>query len=473
MESVLLDGTSLAEPLKLLAGDTLPSALNVSSLALLLEAVILHDQLTFLETSSDESPLDEMAKEWSGVARIERAAPSLIVTRYLASEIVGLGDLGADDEVPPGGYGGSLYDRAETHLKELMANHHKEADGLVRHLLGLQTHYETHLRPQRETVQERMKHFIESEAFPEQPTDEIECYVGADGVSTAWSDFIDRFDAARHTSAWRVGVLGRSEIANRFENALVARAHLYVMASQVLGIPYRPDALKAPVCWTYFKVAPLKDMGQAERLLSMAASAAQVQVDRANEFLSKPAFVRVPLFLSTILASSASRHEIVDRTLEIRDSKEAQRFRQHMRELGQLTDAGEIDKVCRSATRFGQMLSDQYSNGTGDGLNTVLSLGTSASKATLLPGAGTAIGLAGTSAKAARGIHGGISQAWYRRKVSLVSTAIGRSRKVRPLQPELRRLFGEGLNRDETQYFEMMTRQRRFGTNMDATPWLT
>jgi hypothetical protein len=166
-----------------------------------------------------------------------------------------------------------------------------------------------------------------------------------------------------------------------------------LLASEVVGAPYRPDAFRAPICWKFFGKSRLSDFTLEERLVEAAERLARDRIDSLNAFLDRPAFVALPLFLTRVLAESSDRSQLVPIALQIRDSGPARRFREYGARLRIAVEEGEIAEVARGLDRYARLLRDEFGR-QDDGAEVLWSLAASGAKAAILQDPASITGLA-------------------------------------------------------------------------------
>ena len=269
-----------------------------------------------------------------------------------------------------------------------------------------------------------------------------ETMLGAESaMRNGWVDFVERYTKRAESSPWHEAKMYRG-VGRKPGADILVRTHFYILASQVLEAPYRPDALRAPLCWRFFNRDGLADFALEERMVEAAERFARERVDSINAFVGRPAFAALPLFLARVVAESRDASEIPRVTRQIRDASAARRFREHAAKLRRDLDAGEIHEVARELDRYASLLRREF--GQSEGSSEVLwSLATTAAKTAALPDPAGAVNLA-----AQAGASGGkkLAQWWSNRKLALIAKTVRQSQRARSLQQEVRRLFGSELD---------------------------
>ena len=339
MRAVLLDGTTLMAVSQLLSGDRPPTALSVSALALLAESLILHEKVVVLDTLEDDDRLNLVANDFGPFLRVERRTVPEIVAAYLEMEYPELAGLGAltDDEMDR-----FVLDRrkqrmlkpATEHLRSVLEGDHDDYDDCEepRHddndaSTYFSFLYKAHNEQRSPLVDEvnrvRNARMVSSKAFfdtlgmnvvgavavpfmqpsqarpvsniPSQDGTELGQLTGDYDSVRAWDRFVENYTTLGSSSAWHAGDSIRAQERHRFSNALLVRTHLYLIASEVFGVPYRPDLIKGPICWKFFEKGSFLDFAAEERFVDAAERMVHEQARSINEFLGRAAFVEIPL----------------------------------------------------------------------------------------------------------------------------------------------------------------------------------
>ena len=280
---------------------------------------------------------------------------------------------------------------------------------------------------------------------------------GDTDICGAWEGFVERYTNAWDLSTWHADKEARASYRYRFTPALLIRTHLYLLASEVLGAPYRPDILRAPICWKFFALGSFAEYGIEERFVDAAERLAQEQVRGVNEFLGRPAFTSLPLFLARVFASSARAGDIIEQAMSIRTSKPAARFREQLAKLNVTETAGDFESITKEINRYSLMLNKAYGSAGGPP-DVIWSLGASAATAIAAPSPMTVIGLGADAGKSAVVASGMARSWWYRRKMALIAKTIQQAKKAGAMQPQLRRLFGAELDVAELNFIERVSK---------------
>jgi hypothetical protein len=488
VDRVLLDGTTLISVARLLNGQDKPSALNVFALSLMVESLILHDKIIVIDTLQNDNRLSNAARRYGGIVSVERCHAFGMVQDYISMEFPQLNlselserksDLAGDSK------------RARRHLEEVLGGvsapflWYSKRDSDMGDYLSLldQTH-----KAQRAAMEAAKMEAAnapldlsgaagwlgglalialgvaeqvitgrglghgyggnEEEPLPDGTP--IAAAVTADKhmleVPEAWAEV---YTEVGNKSPWAEGYWDRVTSRTKFTPGLITRAHFYILASEVLGAPYRPDVLRAPICWKFFQRGSFADFALEERFVDAAERLARERVASVNDFLGRAAFATLPLFVARVLNDSRSRSDIIPRTLEIRNSAEAQRFREHISTLYHAEDAGNFDAVLKEITRYSGLLRRRFGDRSASG-DVIWSFAATAGKAAVQPTPAAAIDLGASGVAAA----GALRQWWYGRKMALIAKTLKEARKARALQPELQRLFGANLHEDDLLFLD-------------------
>jgi hypothetical protein len=262
---------------------------------------------------------------------------------------------------------------------------------------------------------------------------------------------ITRANAASQ-SPWQEGVSRRISRWTAFRPNLLIRTHLYILASQALEAPYRPDVFRAPICWRFFNHESLDDLLIDERLVSRAEQLHHARIRSYDDLLGGTPWVGVPLFLARVMKESREPADILRVTAAIRASGAARRFREMTRLLREGVDAGDIPEVRRELDRYAALLNKEF--GTGDGHADVLwTLGGAAAKTSVLqtPAAATDLGV-----HAAREGGKALGAWWRNRKFALIAKTIRQAEQAKSLQGEVRRIFNHRLPDEEIEFLRSL-----------------
>lgn len=496
MERILLDGTTLMSATRLLAGEDPPTALNVYSLSLLVECLILHTELIVLDTSPEDDRLTQAATVFGDAVWVERRSSDDILERYLGLKGVTARDLtepapewplGANETPQAVAAWTDWQHRMQSAdeavmdlLSQMMApvDRQQELGSYLDMLDAVHREQFQYGRGEweQETVPELSPISWPSEDGPQTSelatprvnvTDSVKIadhtelreVAAAGSTATMLSGLAQRLNYPRD-SFWYSAQLSRSTYLTEFTPALLMRTRFYLLASEVFAAPYRPDVLRAPICWKFFDRGPFADLTIDERMVDLADAAARARVESANQLIGRPAFTALPLFLSRVLASSNNRTDIAMKTMQIRKSPEARRFRKVMAGLAAAQEAENVSILVRDAAQYSDLLRREYgSTSGGAGSTDVLwSLAADATKAALDPTGTSVASLAGSVGKTAVRAPDLVRRWLYGRRMALIGRTIRTANKAKAMQGELRRLFGAELSPGDIQFLEQVGR---------------
>lgn len=132
-----------------------------------------------------------------------------------------------------------------------------------------------------------------------------------------------------------------------FAAHLIYRMHVYLYLADLLGCPYSADALRSRL----LQSQPYR--GFAERVTTLAGKAENTQDQKINELLGFEAFkVTIPLVLKNILSRASKPSEVLEITLETRDSRPARRFREYCARVDAAIAGGKRDDVARACAEL-------------------------------------------------------------------------------------------------------------------------
>jgi hypothetical protein len=307
MDRALLDGTTLMSASRLLSGEDPPTALNVYSLSLLVECMILHKEVIVLDTLPDDDRLTTAGSMFGDAVWVERRSTEDIVERYVGLTL-------PDFSLPQWADGGIAESpRDEASVGVIPSHHHErgvdpwqiardlrqvlqrrdpgeELDGYLAMLAA--AHRQQFARgrgqwkgeatlpppespddypygpqrpdgpggPYRPYALNRPGKPRPGPAYPRVDDDEgvsipdrteLRELAAAGSTESAWAGFVER-NVGMTDSPWRFAQMSRETYRTEFTSALVTRTNFYLLASEVLAAPYRPDVLRAPICWKFF-----------------------------------------------------------------------------------------------------------------------------------------------------------------------------------------------------------------------------
>ncbi|MEV6894791.1 hypothetical protein [Kribbella sp. NPDC051137] len=467
MERVLLDGTTLMSGTRLLAGEDPPTALNVYSLSLLVESLILHSELIVLDTLPDDDRLTRAAAIFGDAVCVERRSAEDIVERYDV-----LNELSATN---PRRVMAELYElltkgtrRAPGREPEL-DNYLNMLDAAHREQVGRGwTGRKTENVPGRSRIPDRRD---PRPSQRNQPLVDVEAGVrifdkselreltAAGSTATALSGFADRHRRFRN-SYWNAAQHSHQTYLTRFTPALLMRTHFYLLASEVFAAPYRPDILRAPICWKFFGRGPFADLTIGERMVDLADASARARVESANQLIGKPALTALPVFLGRVLASSTKPTDVVARAMQIRESRDAKRFRKAMARLAAAQETGDVSTLVREAARYSDLLRREYAGAPGGAgtADLLWSLAADGTQASLDPTAASFVSLGASVGKTAVRAPDLLRRWSYGRKIALIGRTIRAANKAKAMQSELKRLFGAEVTAGDLEFLEKVDR---------------
>lgn len=133
----------------------------------------------------------------------------------------------------------------------------------------------------------------------------------------------------------------------RFAAHLIYRTHVYLYLADLLGFPYSADALRK-------NLVPLRPRrGFAERVTALVGEAQNTRDDQVNDLLGFEAFkVRIPLVLKYVLSRASTPAEVLEITLETRESRPARRFREYCARVDAAIAKGKRDDVARACAEL-------------------------------------------------------------------------------------------------------------------------
>jgi len=465
MEKVLVDGSTLAAATRLLYWGARPTATNVFALSLLVESLILHDTIVALDTS-DETNLASYSEHYNGCVAVHKQGVRSMVEQYAALEypdFATMKDVLAATDRADRYYSDGIAFRAAGAVDKILLRKYRDDDEMSAYLQSLGHFYafrvdtRTMYREARDLRNTAIgKKILRRDAPVKRPV-RLKSYprdmlLASGEMQKAGDEIINSYTGASGRSLWEEEKMWHYYNRRDFVPRLLIRTHFYLLASDVLRIPYRPDALRAPICWKFFSGGSFEQFGIDERFVDAAERVARDQVDSVNQFLKRDAFVLVPFFLARVLAEAASPGEIIPIVLEIRQSAAARRFRQYMAELRASDDAGDIANLAREISKYGGMLRRESEAHDGGGIEAALSLLTSGIDMALSPTPTNLVGYARDAVVGAMERRKRGTSWWYRRKTALISRTLRVSLANQSLPRQVERVFGSAMAPDELSF---------------------
>jgi hypothetical protein len=482
VDRVLLDGTTLAFAAQMLAGDEPPSALHLYALALLVESAILHEQVIVLDTSHtiDGSPLPASAQAYgAGAVTVERREVDDVVTEYVEREfpeLEGLGSLSQTErrELNSGGGTSEQKDaigRAERHLSGILERSYSDDPEVQQYLDLLKEVHNEQLAAAEEKRRPkgisklRPKNWFygfwgPGWAFPFLDGTPLGRLGSEPSISNAWEEFMRTYTSVSGYSPWEYHqTLARSD-RQKFRPSLLARAHFYLLASEVMDAPYRPDGFRAPICWKFFGRGSFADLAVDEAFVRAAEKAQHEEVDSVNRLLQRRAFVALPFFLARVLRESRQAADVMRVTREIRESRDARRFRELAAQLRRDEEAGNVRAIAREMQAVSAVLRKEFGPSERS-FDVLWTLAGSGGKAAIAQDPASVFDLGIKTGTAATKGLAGIGAWWRNRKLALISNTVKQAKRARDMQTELRRLFGGSLSNRELEVLDLLERLAR------------
>ncbi|MEO3824125.1 hypothetical protein [Actinomadura sp. B10D3] len=216
----------------------------------------------------------------------------------------------------------------------------------------------------------------------------------------------------------------------RFAAQLIYRAQVYSLLADLIGCPYSADALRAEL------VKPHTPPRFAERVTALVGDAEAARDDQINRVLGYEAFkVRIPLVLKYVLSRASRPTEVLEITLETRDSRRARRFREYCGRVDAAIAEGkraEVLRACEELSAFGIQFETELAEGRPardqvvGAAKDLVSIG-SPMLGALIPGAAIAGGLVG---------------GWVRRRrYALIEQLAGAPRTLNEIEQEFAHLW--------------------------------
>jgi hypothetical protein len=153
-------------------------------------------------------------------------------------------------------------------------------------------------------------------------------------------------DRSAYSSLYDWGINPRID-PERIAAHLMYRTHVYLYLADLLGFPYSADALGKNL------IPSQPRRGFAERVTTLVGEAQNTRDDQVNDLLGFEAFkVRIPLVLKYVLCRASTPSEVLEITLETRESRPARRFREYCARVDTAIAEGKRDDVARACAEL-------------------------------------------------------------------------------------------------------------------------
>ncbi|MES9604648.1 hypothetical protein [Actinomadura sp. NPDC000929] len=243
-------------------------------------------------------------------------------------------------------------------------------------------------------------------------------------------DFYPRNFATLLLARSQTEVTSTDGTPERFAAQLIYRAQVYSLLADMLGCPYSADALRAEL------VEPRGPSGFAERAAVLIGDAEAETDHQINQVLGYEAFkIRIPLVLRYVLSRASRPAEVLEITLEIRDSRQARRFREYCARVDAAIAEGkraDVVRACKELSAYGVRFESELAGSRPNrdqmvgAAKDLVSIGSPVIGA-LIPGAAIAGSLVG---------------GWVRRRrYALIERMIGAPRTLNAIEHEFAHLW--------------------------------
>ncbi|HYR09080.1 MAG TPA: hypothetical protein VEQ60_14960 [Longimicrobium sp.] len=428
MDRVLIDASTVLFISDLLEGREEPNAINLLNLASFVESVILHKHITVLRmgTGGDAGQrLDVFAAQLpDGIMRVLHKEPFSLLEEWR-----------------------TLRSREARNVPQMWSDLFLDLDRA-----------DEELRAYVGTLQDISNHYWGSgDQRPGAPesAQTASLYESTPALSTSMARFVRREKLLPDTVFNEWYLHGEGRRFGRFAEGSIVRAQMYLCAAEVLDAPYKPDALRWPLCWkllTRSSLSPVRDEALVELALKEEIAAAE-QVRKV--FGAGSLAVGLPLFLRTVLRLSSAPADVLRTALEIRYSKEAERFRDFCQRMREAVAAEELQKSLRGLSDYSSALKKVFGDsGTPGAMWTLVEGGTALTTAAI---GGTPAAFLALAPKA-KGPLSELSGWWRRRRFALITRALKTAKQADAFRSEVKRVFGRVLPDSE---LRMLTRISR------------
>lgn len=472
MDRVLIDGTTVMSALRLVRMEERPTAVNVQALSLLVEAMVLHNTVLVLDTQQGDDRLQSAAHIFGPPLTVEKRRVAALVDSYVALEVPELHDiqdLGFEerhkiDEQRKAAFKTAtnllIRSLSRRRVGEDLGNYLEQIDEAHRRQFDERQNRIIDPRPLHKLKRPwRLRNISEvreavSEAFvplswlgggwgPTHDGTPLGTIGGDYDSATAWRAFVERYSNAGSQSPWHEASRLQLGSALQFTDSLLVRTHLYLIASEVLDAPYRPDLLRSPICMKFFadKITP---PDTAERLLQLATEGERRRVDQAGDVFAIRQVLVVPLLLSRVMKAARRPRDLISEIRDLRASRPATKFRDHVSELREAADRGSGETLIKAMQQYAEALGGDTRDLAEVG-QVAIKIGASVGKLAFLPNPGSVLSLTSDVGTGSFTISRMVGRSWRARKTALISQSVRSSRESEGLQPALKRLFGREL----------------------------
>lgn len=429
MDRVLIDASTALFVSDILEGRGIPNAINLLNLASFLESVILHRSITILNTNpggEHDSRLDAIRAQFpDGVVRVVQKEPFSLLQEWRA--------LRDEDS------------RAGPEMwSDLYLDLTRSDEELQNYVQTLQTVFDHYWRSG-------------SDGNSRKPgTNPLVVHESPPGLNVSMGRFVRREKMFPDTlfNEWYLHGEGRQ--FDRFAEGSIIRAQLYLCAAEVFDAPYKPDALRWPLCWKLLTNAPLSRV-RDEALIKHALQEEIVAAEQVQKIFGAGAVsLGIPLFLRTILQQSSAPEDILPAAIKIRYSSEAERFRAFCKQMRQAIVGEELIEALRGLNDYTLAIRRVFGESkTPEVMWTLVEGGVAATKA----------GIAGLTPTAfldlAPKTKGPLSELrswWRRRRFALITKSIMTAKQAGAFRLDVKRIFGRAIPDSELRMLQRITR---------------
>ena len=463
---VLVDASSVVVADQLLKGRRPPSALSLFDLARLTEALVIHDKVIVLDTSPAGSGAErEIRRACSAVPgavlEVKKASALEIITKYVDLSRPGFAArMSAGSEYLQRVANDRDFDPVVRRIKRLLLSADSyEMEDYVALLSELWTASKNERRDHGQKGR-GLRHRLRASFGGKRSAQQLDLVPAEDrgAVFSAYCDVYRRCDPSGGSAfaMWRV-TAGRDY--QSFAQSMFSRANLYILAGELYRAPYRPGALRWPICWRHFTTRSLPETSStAEALVRLAERLEVQQLDRIKELFNNGSVtVKLPLLLRYVLSRSDNRRNILREAMALRWSPEATRFRALAARLDRNVEDERFDLVIKDLSECSRTLASAYGLDDANTNFTLLSApclslqpGTAVSESVSLPVTGGTVLDLGQA----------IARWWRTRRFGLITGAVRSVAAARDLSKDVERLFSQALTEDD---FALLSRLETFG----------
>jgi hypothetical protein len=200
----------------------------------------------------------------------------------------------------------------------------------------------------------KILHLIGRDRFYfEDMSDRLQARIHHATIGQRGADVVEEADNAINITMDQFRHVRREDAESFFAGYVVVRAMFYLLVADHLGCTYRGDYVRSSIVRAILGSAAHRPF--AQRVMAEAELAEGRRDEEINRALDYEAFpVAMPLVANAILQRATTRRECVTIALDVRESRQARRFRQYCRTVDDAIRDGDRRRVERAVTELGR-----------------------------------------------------------------------------------------------------------------------